>query len=59
MTSRVGKFLITSEGIFSVKCEGRFKGYDVIQWWGRLGPYKSVKCFASLEVSKESIVDSF
>ena len=51
MTSRVGDFL--------VRCESRFKGYDVIRWWGILGSYISIKCFASLEVSKESIVESF
>ena len=28
----VGEFLITNEGIFSVRCEGRFKEYDVIRW---------------------------
>ena len=40
-----------------MRCEGRFQEYDVIRWWGRLGSYKSVKCFTSLEVSKESIVE--
>ena len=31
MTSRVGEVLVTSWGIFSMRCEGRFKGYDVIR----------------------------
>ena len=31
----------------------------MIQWWGGLGSYKSVKCFISLEVGKESTVKSF
>ena len=59
MTLRVGEFLVTSEGNFSMRCEGMFQEYDVIRWRGRLGSYKSVKCFTLLEVSKESIAERY
>ena len=49
--NEVGKFLVS--------CEGRFKGHDVIRWWGEIGTLPIRKVFASLEVTMESIVQSF
>ena len=45
--------MVTSKG--NVLMEG--VGGDTIV--GKLGPYKAVKCFASLEIGKESTVKSF
>ena len=53
MTSRVGEFLVTSEENFLMKGVG----CDTVG--GGSGPYKSVKCFESLEVGKESTVKSY
>ena len=45
--------MVTSEGNFLME---RVGGDAIV---GKLGPYKSVKCFALLEVGKESTVKSF
>ena len=49
----VGEFLVTSEDNFLRKGVG----CDTVG--GGSGPYKSVKCFESLEVGKESTVKSY
>ena len=49
----VGEFLVTSEENFLMKGVG----CDTVG--GGSGPYKSVKCFESLEIGKESTVKSY